>query len=123
MHVCMLTILTQQEYYRQRAQGGAGLIFTESTLITRQGSEWPHAPGIWSEEQIDAWKKVTDAVHGEGGHIFTQLWHTGRAAHPDTAEQKAAGTPVYAPSAISARGGKFRELGGVGYVMASLFER
>ncbi|KIK54934.1 hypothetical protein GYMLUDRAFT_48316 [Collybiopsis luxurians FD-317 M1] len=104
------------EYYQQRA-GSAGLIISEGILITPQGTEWPHAPGIWSTEQVSAWRKITDVVHKEGSLIFAQIWHLGRVSHPDAPEQKAAGVPVYAPSAISARGGKFRFLPGVpGYV-------
>jgi len=107
---------TNLEYYQQRAKS-AGLIITEGILITQQGSEWPHAPGIWNQEQVAAWKKITEAVHKEGGSIYAQLWHLGRVNHPDAPEQKAAGVPVYAPSAISARGGKFRFIPGVpGYV-------
>ncbi|EJC99585.1 FMN-linked oxidoreductase [Fomitiporia mediterranea MF3/22] len=105
------------EYYKQRAEGGAGLIVTEGTLISQQGTEWPNAPGIWSKEHVSAWKKVTDAVHSQGGKIFCQLWHLGRVSHPDAPEQKASGLPVYAPSAVAARGGKFRYLPGTpGYV-------
>ncbi|KZP34339.1 FMN-linked oxidoreductase [Athelia psychrophila] len=102
------------EYYRQRA--GAGLIMTEGTLVSMQGTEWPHAPGIYSKEHADAWRKVVDAVHGAGGLIFAQLWHVGRVAHPDMPLQKKAGL-VAAPSPVSARGGKFRILEGApGYV-------
>ncbi|KAK0229946.1 FMN-linked oxidoreductase [Armillaria nabsnona] len=105
------------EYYRQRAEGGAGLIITEGILIAQQGSEWQNAPGIWSQDQVRGWKKVTDAVHEQGGVIFAQLWHLGRVSHPDAPEQIASGQPVYAPSAIAARGGKFRFLPGEpGYV-------
>ncbi|KAK7034017.1 hypothetical protein VNI00_012448 [Paramarasmius palmivorus] len=105
------------EYYRQRARGGAGLIVTEAVLVAQQGTEWPHAPGLWSAEHVEGWKKVTSAVHEEGGLIYAQIWHLGRVSHPDAPEQKAAGVPVYAPSAISARGGKFRFLPGEpGYV-------
>jgi 2,4-dienoyl-CoA reductase-like NADH-dependent reductase (Old Yellow Enzyme family) len=105
------------EFYEQRAAGGAGLIVTEGTLICQQGTEWPHAPGIWSQPQVDGWKKVTDAVHAKGGAIYCQLWHVGRVAHPDAPEHKASGRPVYGPSAIAARGGKFRFLpGSPGYV-------
>ncbi|KAF7364076.1 Artemisinic aldehyde Delta(11(13)) reductase [Mycena sanguinolenta] len=105
------------KYYVQRAEGGAGLIVSEGILVTRQGTEWQHAPGIWSRAQIDGWKKITDAVHEAGSKMYAQLWHLGRIAHPDTPEQIAAGVPVYAPSAISARGGKFRFLPGQpGYV-------
>ncbi|OJA16878.1 hypothetical protein AZE42_13866 [Rhizopogon vesiculosus] len=80
------------EYYTQRARGGAGLITTEGTLISQQGTEWQNAPGIWNQDQIVAWKKITDAVHAEGGVIFSQLWHLGRVSHPDAPEQKASGT-------------------------------
>ncbi|KAK0462033.1 uncharacterized protein EV420DRAFT_1619413 [Desarmillaria tabescens] len=105
------------EYYRQRAARGAGLIITEAVLIAQQGTEWQDAPGIWSQEQVNGWKKVTDAVHEEGGAIFAQVLLIGRVSHPDAPEQIASGLPVYAPSAISARGGKFRFLlGQPGYV-------
>ncbi|KAK7045297.1 Oxidored-FMN domain-containing protein [Favolaschia claudopus] len=106
-----------KEYYVQRAKGGAGLIVTEGVLITRQGSEWPNAPGLWEKDQVDGWKEINDAVHEAGSKIYAQLWHLGRTSHPDAPEQIAAGTPVYAPSAIAARGGKFRLLPGEpGYV-------
>lgn len=67
-------------YYRQRA--GAGLILTEATGISVEGLGWPSAPGIWSEEQAEAWKASTAAVHEEGGTIVMQLWHMGRLVHP-----------------------------------------
>lgn len=68
------------EYYRQRA--GAGLILSEATGISLEGLGWPYSPGIWNQEQIDAWKPITSAVHQEGGKIFCQLWHMGRVVHP-----------------------------------------
>lgn len=68
------------EYYRQRA--GAGLIITEATGMSRQGLGWPYAPGIWSDEQREAWKPVVEAVHEAGGRIYCQLWHMGRVVHP-----------------------------------------
>ncbi|MGE0409078.1 MAG: alkene reductase [Amphiplicatus sp.] len=68
-------------YYAQRA--GAGLITSEATGICRQGLGWPYAPGIWSREQVEGWKPVTEAVHAAGGRMFLQLWHMGRAIHPD----------------------------------------
>ncbi|KAF8986206.1 hypothetical protein BDQ17DRAFT_1376259 [Cyathus striatus] len=108
---------TMKEYYVQRARGGAGLIVTEGILISRQGTEWPHAPGIWNKEQAAGWKNIVDAVHAEGSKIYAQLWHLGRLSHPDAPEQKLAGIPVYAPSAIAAAGGLFRHLPGTpGYV-------
>ena len=67
-------------YYAQRA--AAGLIITEATGISQEGLGWPYAPGIWSDEQVEAWKPVTEAVHQAGGRIFVQLWHMGRIVHP-----------------------------------------
>ena len=69
------------DYYRQRAS--AGLIISEATGISREGLGWPFAPGLWTEEQVEAWKPVTEAVHSAGGHIVAQLWHMGRLVHPD----------------------------------------
>ncbi|EGU48488.1 N-ethylmaleimide reductase [Vibrio ichthyoenteri ATCC 700023] len=68
-------------YYAQRAS--AGLIVAEGTQISPQGQGYAWTPGIYSAEQIAGWKKVTDAVHAEGGAIFAQLWHVGRVTHPD----------------------------------------
>ena len=68
-------------YYSQRA--GAGLIITEATGISRQGTGWPFVGGIWTAEQVAGWKPVTDAVHKAGGRIFVQLWHMGRLVHPN----------------------------------------
>lgn len=68
------------EHYRQRAS--AGLIITEATNISRQGTGYPYTPGIYTEEMIEKWKNITEAVHKEGGRIFMQLWHVGRHSHP-----------------------------------------
>lgn len=68
------------EYYRQRAS--AGLIISEATGISQQGLGWPFGPGIWREDQVAAWKKVTDAVHDANGRMVSQLWHMGRLVHP-----------------------------------------
>ena len=68
------------EYYRQRAS--AGLIFTEATSVTPRGVGYAATPGIWSDEQVEGWKKVTSAVHQAGGLIALQLWHVGRISHP-----------------------------------------
>lgn len=67
------------DYYRQRAS--AGLIITEATGISREGLGWPNAPGIWTDEQVEAWRPVTEAVHAAGGRIVLQLWHMGRIVH------------------------------------------
>jgi N-ethylmaleimide reductase len=86
-------------YYRQRAS--AGLIVTEGTQVSLQGVGYPGTPGIYTEDQAAAWKRVTDAVHAEGGRIFAQLWHVGRISHPRL--QPGGALPV-APSAIRPRG-------------------
>ncbi|GGE85695.1 alkene reductase [Sphingomonas prati] len=67
------------DYYTQRAT--AGLIITEATGISQEGLGWPYAPGIWNDEQVAAWKPVTDSVHAAGGRIVMQLWHMGRQVH------------------------------------------
>ncbi|MFL6089669.1 MAG: N-ethylmaleimide reductase [Aeromicrobium sp.] len=67
------------EYYRQRA--GAGLIVSEGTQISPMGKGYMDTPGIHSDAQVAGWRKVTDAVHAEGGHIAAQLWHVGRVSH------------------------------------------
>ncbi|HVU17888.1 MAG TPA: alkene reductase [Candidatus Didemnitutus sp.] len=68
------------EYYRQRAS--AGLILSEATSVDPQGVGYPDTPGIWSEEQVAGWRRVTDAVRGAGGRMFLQLWHVGRVSDP-----------------------------------------
>jgi N-ethylmaleimide reductase len=85
-------------YYMQRAT--AGLIVTEATAISHQGQGYADVPGIWSDEQVAGWKRVTDAVHAAGGKIVVQLWHVGRVSHTDLQPGNAA--PV-APSAIVAK--------------------
>lgn len=69
-----------QTYYAQRAS--AGLIITEATGISQQGLGWPYAPGLWTDEQTEAWKPVVEGVHKAGGRIVAQLWHMGRIVHP-----------------------------------------
>lgn len=77
-HNGMVGDLTVQ-YYTQRAS--AGLIFTEAIRISEEATGSPLTPGIYTSEQIDAWKRVTKAVHEQGGNIIAQLWHTGRVGH------------------------------------------
>ena len=83
------------EYYAQRAS--AGLIVSEATQISKQGQGYQDTPGIYTQAQIDGWRRVTDAVHARGGKIILQLWHVGRVSHVDLQDGGAA--PV-APSAI-----------------------
>jgi N-ethylmaleimide reductase len=91
-------------YYAQRAS--AALIISEATQISMQGQGYAWTPGIHSREQVDAWRRVTEAVHQAGGLIFNQLWHVGRISHP--ALQPDQMLPV-APSAIIAEGKTFIE--------------
>jgi N-ethylmaleimide reductase len=85
-------------YYAQRAS--AGLLITEATAVSHQGQGYADVPGLYGTEQLDGWKRVTDAVHARGGRIVTQLWHVGRVSH--VALQPGNAKPV-APSAIAAR--------------------
>ncbi|KUM52701.1 alkene reductase [Rheinheimera sp. EpRS3] len=86
------------EYYVQRAS--AGLILTEATSVTPMGVGYPDTPGIWSDEQVAGWSKITAAVHNAGGRIVLQLWHVGRISDPHYLDGQ---LPV-APSAIAAEG-------------------
>ncbi|WP_342655600.1 alkene reductase [Pseudomonas sp. F3-2] len=88
-------------YYRQRAS--AGFMVTEGTQIEPRGQGYAWTPGIYTQAQIEGWKKVTDAVHAEDGVIFAQLWHVGRVSH--YALQPDGAAPV-APSAIRAENAK-----------------
>lgn len=84
-------------YYAQRAS--AALLITEGTAIDPQAQGYANVPGLYDTEQLDGWKKVTQAVHARGGKIVTQLWHVGRVSHVDL--QPGAHAPV-GPSAIQA---------------------
>ncbi|EKM97736.1 xenobiotic reductase [Stutzerimonas degradans] len=86
------------EYYAQRAD--AGLIISEATSVTPMGVGYPDTPGIWSAEQVQGWKKITEAVHAKGGKIVLQLWHVGRISDPLYLDGQ---LPV-APSAIKPAG-------------------
>ncbi len=86
------------EYYAQRAE--AGLIVSEATSVTPQGVGYAATPGIWSDEQVEGWKLVTEAVHARGGRILLQLWHVGRISDPELLN----GDLPVAPSAIQPAG-------------------
>ncbi|MBS3995900.1 MAG: alkene reductase [Hydrogenophaga sp.] len=86
------------EYYAQRAS--AGLIVTECTMISPATSAFVAEPGIYNDEQVQAWRQVTDAVHAKGGRIVLQIWHAGRAAHPAIN----GGAPTVSASALVAEG-------------------
>ena len=87
-----------RDYYVQRAS--AGMIISEATSVTPLGVGYPHTPGIWSLEQVEGWRPVTDAVHAAGGRILSQLWHVGRISDPSYHN----GALPVAPSAIAPKG-------------------
>ena len=87
------------EYYAQRA--GAGLIITEGTAPSPNGLGYARIPGIYSDEQVAAWKKITEEVHARDSRIFVQLMHSGRIGHPLNLPK---GAEILAPSAIAAAG-------------------
>lgn len=89
------------KYYGPRAS--AGLIITEASQVSAQGVGYIRTPGCYTDEMMAAWRKVTDAVHAEGGRIFLQIWHVGRTSHPDF---HGGALPV-APSAIGYDGEVF----------------
>lgn len=93
------------EYYRLRA--AAGLIVTEGAWPNREAIGFVNVPGIYNAEQAAGWRKVTDAVHAEGGHIFLQLGHTGALSHPD----HLGGALPVAPSAVNPEQQTFRPAG------------
>ena len=70
-----------KDYYAQRASVPGTLLITEATFISPRASGYPNVPGIWSAEQIEAWREVTKAVHNKGSYIYLQLWALGRVAN------------------------------------------
>jgi N-ethylmaleimide reductase len=94
------------EYYAQRAS--AGLIISEASQISPEGKGYIQTPGIYSAEQVEGWRLVTDAVHAKGGRMFCQLWHVGRISHVSL--QVGGAAPV-APSAIQAKAQTFTATG------------
>jgi N-ethylmaleimide reductase len=93
------------DYYAQRAD--AALVISEATNISPQAVGYALTPGIWSDQQVEAWKPVVDAVHDRGGRFLLQLWHTGRISHPDLHD----GEKPVAPSAIRPEGQAFTKDG------------
>ena len=87
-----------REYYVPRAS--AGLILSEATAVTPLGVGYPNTPGIWSPEQVQGWRAITEGVHAAGGKIFLQLWHAGRISDPSYLN----GALPVAPSAIAPKG-------------------
>lgn len=102
------------EYYAQRASGG--LLVTECTMVAPNTSAFIAEPGIYSDEQVAAWKQVTSAVHAKGGRIFMQIWHAGRAAHPAIN----GGTPTVSSTAQPVEGDIHTPTGKVPHVPAQV---
>ena len=96
-----------RDYYVQRAS--AGLIVTECTQVSNEGHGILRCPGIHRTDQIQGWRKVTDAVHDAGGRIYVQIWHCGRVAHPEMR----GGVPPVGPSPLPAEGDFFLPRGRV----------
>ena len=96
------------EYYAQRST--AGLIITEGTSSSPNGLGYPRIPGIFSTDQIEGWKAITDAVHGKGAKIFVQLMHCGRISHLLNMPR---GARVIAPSAVAASGEMYTDSEGL----------
>lgn len=94
------------EYYAQRAS--AGLIIAEATMVMPGTSAFINEPGIYSQAQIDGWRQVTNAVHAQGGKIVLQIWHGGRACHPDMndGKQPVAPSPIAIDDEVYTRTGK-----------------
>jgi 2,4-dienoyl-CoA reductase-like NADH-dependent reductase (Old Yellow Enzyme family) len=87
-----------RDYYAQRAS--AGLIISEATSVAPAGVGYPHTPGVWSDEQVEGWRKIVDGVHAAGGRMLLQLWHVGRISDPIYHD----GALPVAPSPIAAKG-------------------
>ena len=96
------------EYYEQRA--GAGLIITEGTSPSPNGLGYSRIPGIYSETQVEGWKRTTDAVHSKSGKIFVQLMHTGRISHQANMSE---GAVIIAPSAVKPSGQMWTDTSGL----------
>ena len=87
-----------RDYYVQRAS--AGLIISEATSVAPAGVGYPHTPGVWSDAQVEGWRKIVKGVHGAGGRMFLQLWHVGRISDPVYHD----GALPVGPSAIAPKG-------------------
>jgi len=97
-----------RDYYAQRA--GAGLIVTEGTAPSADALGYARIPGLFSDDQVVGWRRITEAVHAERGVIFAQLMHVGRIAHPLNLPE---GARVVAPSAVRADGGMYTDQEGM----------
>ncbi|KAJ6587563.1 hypothetical protein DFH09DRAFT_1027543 [Mycena vulgaris] len=103
-HVPLLPMM--KEYYTQRATTPGTLLITEATFIAARAGGQAHVPGIWSEEQIAAWKEITDSVHAAGSYFFLQMWALGRAADPEQLHKEDASFPFVSASDVKMSSGK-----------------
>ncbi|OSX62206.1 hypothetical protein POSPLADRAFT_1143778 [Postia placenta MAD-698-R-SB12] len=92
------------EYYAQRASVPGTLLISEGTVIAAKAGGYPHVPGIWSDEQVAAWRKITDVVHAQGSRIFCQLWAIGRGAFPGILEAEDPSLTAVSSSEIAIKG-------------------
>lgn len=97
-----------EKYYSLRAD--AGLVITEGTSPSQNGLGYARIPGLFSDEQMQGWRRVNDGVHAAGGKIFVQLMHTGRVSHP---ANMAAGAKIVAPSALALSGDMWTDSSGM----------
>jgi N-ethylmaleimide reductase len=104
-------------YYEQRAS--AGLIITEGAQVSPQGVGYPNTPGIHTDAQVEGWRRVTDAAHAAGGHLYLQLWHVGRVSHPS---MQPGGVLPVAPSALGIQGTVYTSTGRHPYVAPRALE-
>ena len=96
------------KYYGLRAD--AGLLIAEGTSPSANGLGYARQPGLFTDEQVNGWQKVTGSVHQAGGKIFVQLMHTGRVSHPANMQP---GTKIIAPSALAAPGEMWTDSNGL----------
>eukprot|EP01018_Ginkgo_biloba_P029430 Gb_36907 [translate_table: standard] len=97
-------------FYSQRTSRG-GFLISEATYVSETARGFPNAPGIWTKEQVDAWKPITKAVHDKGGIFFCQLWHCGRASHVEY--QPNGQSPVSSSNKTLVWQAKSKEVGGL----------
>ncbi|KAK0499082.1 hypothetical protein EDD18DRAFT_1070338 [Armillaria luteobubalina] len=100
-HVPYVSIV--KEYYSQRGSDPGTLLITEGAFIAQKAGVFKYAPGLWTQEQLDAWKEVTDAVHAKGSFIFCQLWALGRAADYSALKEEDPSFDLIGPSPIKIR--------------------
>ncbi|KAH7890597.1 hypothetical protein F5I97DRAFT_1826692 [Phlebopus sp. FC_14] len=91
-------------YYSQRGSTPGTLLITEATFISQDAGGYDHVPGIYTDEQIEGWKKITDAVHAQGSYIYLQLWALGRAADPSVLAKNVPPSPYVSSSDVTLTG-------------------